>query len=69
MRIEETITLNVDGKIINIFHDGIKLHKEWSNDSKQALKGWVKNSLSEGLTKNWMPFANFEASVKFDLKE
>ena len=73
MRIKETIKISVKlenqriEKVVNVEHDGIEPFKEWPNESKQALKEWVQNSINEGRKKYWLPFANFESSVQYDI--
>jgi hypothetical protein len=73
MRIKETIKISVKlenqriEKVVNVEHDGIEPFKEWPNESKQALKEWVQNSINEGKKNNWLPFANFESSVEYNI--
>lgn len=73
MRIKETIKISVKlenqriEKVVNVEHDGIKPFEEWPNESKQALKEWVQNSINEGKKNNWLPFANFESSVEYNI--
>lgn len=72
-RIKETIKISVKlenqriEKVVNVEHDGIEPFKDWPNESKQALKEWVQNSVNEGRKKYWLPFANFESSVQYDI--
>ena len=56
-------------KIVNVEHDGIEPFKNWPDDSKQALIEWVQNSINEGKTNNWLPFANFESSVQYNINK
>tara|TARA_R110002020_G_scaffold5785_4_gene23743 strand:- start:458 stop:667 length:210 start_codon:yes stop_codon:yes gene_type:complete len=69
MRVKETITLQVNGKEIPLHHDGIKAYEEWTQDSKKELREWITELLDEGKTEAWLPFANFEASISFNIKE
>jgi len=72
-RIKETIKISVKlenqriEKVVNVEHDGIEPFKDWPNESKQALKEWVQNTINKGDREAWLPFANFEASVQFNL--
>ncbi len=72
-RIKETIKISVKlenqriEKVVNVEHDGIQPFKDWPNDSKQVLKEWVQNTINNGEREAWLPFANFEASVQFNL--
>jgi len=69
MRIQETIKIKTEGKTIDVYHDGIKPYKNWTKESQEELKQWVQQTLEEGDTKGWLPFANFEASVSFNTKK
>ncbi len=68
-RVKENIIVKYKEKKIKVFHDGIKPHKDWTAESKILLVEWVKESIEKGKEKNWLPFANFESSVSFNLKE
>tara|TARA_R110002153_G_scaffold255244_2_gene413874 strand:- start:1782 stop:2003 length:222 start_codon:yes stop_codon:yes gene_type:complete len=65
--IKETIELEVNGVEVNILHKGVEAHTNWSQDSKVGLQEWVEELINKGETSGWLPFANFEASVEFDL--
>tara|TARA_R110000796_G_scaffold94199_1_gene198951 strand:+ start:80 stop:301 length:222 start_codon:yes stop_codon:yes gene_type:complete len=65
--VKETIILEVNGVEVNILHKGVEAHTNWPKDSKVGLFQWVEGLINEGETKGWLPFANFEASVEFDL--
>ena len=68
-RVKETIQIKTGDNTIDVHHDGIKKHKEWTKESQQQLKEWVQETLEKGETEGWMPFANFEASVEFKTKK
>ena len=65
--IQETIEVKVNDLTINLNHEGITPYKDWAKDSQEALQEWVKIQLDKGEKKGWMPFANFEAHVEFDI--
>jgi hypothetical protein len=73
MRIKETIKISVKlenqkiQKVVNVEHDGIEPFKEWPNESKQTLKEWVQSGINEGKKNDWLPFANFESSVQYNI--
>ena len=67
--IKETIKIKIGDKTIDVYHDGIKPYEDWVTDSKQGLQEWVQETIDKGETEGWMPFANFEASVSFKLKD
>jgi len=73
MRIKETIKISVKlenqriEKVVNVEHDGIEPFKEWPNESKQTLKEWVQSGINEGKKNDWLPFANFESSVQYNI--
>lgn len=74
-RIKETLKISVKiknqriEKIVNVDHDGIQPFKEWPKDSKQALIDWVQESINLGKNENWLPFANFESSVQYNINK
>lgn len=74
-RIKETIKISVKvknqriEKVVNVFHDGIKPFKDWPKESKQDLKDWVQDGMDQGKTDNWLPFANFEATVEYNINK
>ncbi len=68
-RVKENIKIKYKGKTIEVFHDGIKPFKDWTEESKKLLDEWVKESIEKGKEKNWLPFANFESSVQFNIKK
>jgi len=79
MRVKEEIKLEIDNNVIRhkdkslpkieviVYHDGIKPYDDWKQESKDDLKDWVKTNLSNGVYKDFLPFANFEASVSYNL--
>ena len=73
MRIKETIKISVKlenqriEKVVNVEHDGIEPFKEWPNESKQTLKEWVQSGINKGKKNDWLPFANFESSVQYNI--
>ena len=67
MRVKETIKIKINGKEIPIIHDGINAYKNWNKGSKEALREWVTELLDKDKAEGWLPFANFEASVSFNL--
>lgn len=69
MRVNEIIKLEVNGKTIEVRHDGIKAYKDWTNESKDDLFYIVKKHIDKGETEFWMPFANLEASVSFNINQ
>lgn len=74
-RIKETIKISVKlknqriEKVVNVEHDGIEPFNDWPNQSKKDLKDWVQESMDQGKTDNWLPFANFEASVQYNINK
>ncbi len=72
-RIKETIKISVKlenqriEKVVNVEHDGIEPFKDWPNESKQTLKEWVQSGINEGKKNDWLPFANFESSVQYNI--
>ncbi len=72
-RIKETIKISVKlenqriEKVVNVEHDGIQPFKDWPNESKQTLKEWVQSGINEGKKNDWLPFANFESSVQYNI--
>lgn len=67
MRIDEIIKLEVGGATVEVKHEGIKAFKDWTWQSKKDLLDIVTEEIEKGKTEFWMPFANFEASVQFNL--
>ena len=68
MRVQEEIKLEIKkGFEVIVNHDGINPYEEWKKESKDALKDWVVETIDKGDKKGWLPFANFEATVEFDL--
>jgi hypothetical protein len=69
MRVKEIIKIKIDKKTIDVTHDGIDAYKNWKQESKDALQDWVEGTLNKGETEGWIPFANFEASLSFNINQ
>ena len=65
---EETLTLTIEGKNIEVFHSVDKETGSFFKDQKnglEELKSLIKDELKKGLANNWYPYNNFECSVNW----
>lgn len=77
MRITENFEIEVDGKKYDVTHEGIKSYKE-QNDFIKTLTDEIKRTSvphknifgqpMEAKTEGFIPYNNFECSVKFKIK-
>ena len=67
MRIKETLKLDINGTTVTVLNDGIKKFKHQHPDALEALKEMIAENLRNGITNDWTPYANFEASVTWSV--
>lgn len=68
-RVTEEFTFVIEGHDVKVVNDGILAYKKWSEESVQALHEVLEEDIQDGKTKGFIPYANFEASITWNIVE
>lgn len=63
--IKEDISLEINGRAISIKHQGIKSFANQPENSRMDLENVIQQFLSKGDSQGFIPYNNFECSVKW----
>jgi hypothetical protein len=63
----ETFTLDIDGKTVNVEHEGEKPFSQMPEDSQKFLRRNIEADLFAGKTEGFYPYNNFEYGVEWTL--